>query len=242
MIRKLYKFGIPLIALVAVLVAVPVLTAAALPGKGKTPANCNNILRTVQGEVINITGNGNPASIEVSQGDAKTIIVTVNTTTEYYIGQTGPLKRSVTNRISILKQWIQRRSGRGNNDEIIPGYWDNQFGRWEPSSKKAAFTDLTIGDRIIARVDSSQVASRILIVEAPAVRQVKGIVTIGTETISILTANGIKIDGVKWGENTRYIIMGSPVVPTSRYGIVVYNSETMTAIMVNLAVKEPTTP
>lgn len=240
--KRLLKFGMPLFTLAALLIAIPVFTAAASPGQAKLPANLNKEIHTIQGEVIYITGDGNPASIEITKEDNQKVTFTVNATTEFYIGYTGNIKQTIKIRLSGLKQWIDRRFSKENIDTnkiTLPENRGNQLGRLYPSCKKASFADLAIGDRIIARVDGGNVASRILIINTPAVRQVKGEIVVTANTISITKADGTKIDSLKWDVNTKFIIKGSIVVPDHGYGIVTYNSESMTAIMVNLAIKEP---
>lgn len=241
--RRLLKFGIPLLALATLLVAIPVLTAAASPGQKKVLANVNKNLHTVRGEVTYISGPENAASIAIVKEDDQAITITTNATTEYYLGYTGKVKQTLRNRFANLKNWFGYRYNKDKDDEeSIPKNWGNQLGKLDPSCKNGSFTDLNIGDCIIARVDNNNVASRILIVNVPVVRQVKGTITIVNNTVSVLTTEGTTISSLKWDVNTRFIIKGTLSVPTSGYGIVTYNTESMTALCVNMAVTPPTSP
>jgi hypothetical protein len=249
LIGKFIKLGIPLLVLIAVVVAIPVLTASASPKQGKSSPNINKVLHTVQGEVTTINKDVSPISITIINGDDKVTIITVNETTEYYIGYTGQVKQTIQNRLSNLKKWIDRRLGKDNADidtEIaennLPENRGNQLGNLGLSGKRASFTNLSVGDRIIARVNSTNQASRILIVEVPTIRQVKGTIKITGNTFSIQTSDGTTVSGLICAENTRTIIKGKLVIVDGDYAVVTYDSETMIARLVNLSAKAPVKP
>jgi hypothetical protein len=228
----------------AVVIAVPILYASAAPRQEKSPANLNKELHTIQGEVTKITiDTQNPvnSTIVVINGNDKETSITANATTRYYIVDTGKFKQTIGNRLSNLKNWINRRLGKEDVDTdkiTIPENWGNQLGKLGPSCKEASFADLSVGDRIIARVDKNKVANRIIIINTPVIQQVKGNVTIYADTITVKKTDGTTVGPLKWDVNTRFIIKGTLDVPNSGKGMVIYNSETMKAQLVNLVSEE----
>ena len=106
--------------------------------------------------------------------------------------------------------------------------------------QKGAFSDIAVGDRVIARVNSSGVAAQVLIIKAPVIRQVRGTVTISGNNITVNALNGTTIN-LTWDSTTEFIIKGY-ALPTSGYAAITYNSSTKVASLVNFAAKPPPTP
>ena len=125
-------------------------------------------------------------------------------------------------------------------DLHIPANWRDNLGFLDTFGQKGAFSDIAVGDRVIARVNSSGVAVQLLIIKAPVIRQVRGTITISGNNITgtALDKNAINLT---WDSTTEFIIKGY-ALPTSGYVVITYNNNTKVASLVNFATKPPPTP
>jgi hypothetical protein len=237
--RNLIKLFIPLAALAALATAIPVLPALAAPRW--------TTLQTVQGKVTGITGT---TIITIEKADNTPFSVSVNGTTKYYLVSMGPVKNFVNNQVKQeSRQNNNRQSRAGAMKELhIPSNWRDNLGWLDNFNKAASFSDIAVGDRVIARVDpnNNNTATQVLIVKATVIRQVKGNIVISTDpqpkTILVTPADGSATVLLTWDGNTEFIIKGTTIVPASGSGVVTYNSNTKIAVLVNLAGQIVTTP
>ncbi len=237
--RNLIKLFIPLAVLTALAATIPVLPALAVPRW--------TTLQTVQGKVTGITGT---TAIIIEKADNTPFSVSVNGTTKYYLVSMGPVRNFVNNQVKKdLRQNNNRQSRAGAMKELhIPANWRDNLGWLDTLNKTASYSDIAIGDRVIARVDpnNNNTATQVLIVKAPVIQQVKGTITISSDpnpkTISVTPADGSAVIPLIWDGNTEFIIKGTTIVPASGSGVVTYNSSTKIALLVNLAGKIITAP
>jgi len=236
--RNLIKIIIPLATVIALATTISVLPALAAPR--------NQTLQTVQGTVTGVTGVIGLNSFTIEKADKTSYSVSVNQTTKYYLISMGPVRNYVNNQI---KQ--EQRENNGQKSRLgvmkelhIPTNWRDNLGWLDTFDKAAALSDVSIGDRVIARIDiNSNIATQVLIVKAPVVRQIKGTVNIITtpQTINVTPIGGSTVK-LSWDANTEFIIKGVTSVPAGVSGTVTYNSNTNVAILVNLAGKLTATP
>ena len=224
------------IAALAMTVAIPV-------GAQTTPATTSP-LHTVQGKVISITGS---TSFEVQNGNQPEVTVNVDGNTKYYQMNMGKARADVNNTVTRDNQQA-RRNGRPlpsrANDlkrAHIPANWRDNLGWLDSFDTGSQFSDIQIGDRVIARTtnDGNNLAKQILIIKAPVIQQVKG-------TISAVTSNSITIGTnnivVTVDTNTRITLKGLMQVQTGQYAVAVYNKNTMVAQTISIQTNAPTTP
>jgi len=123
--------------------------------------------------------------------------------------------------------------GAGSPGQIPPNWRDN-LGWLDGFNKGASFSDITAGDRVIARVDSNNMAWQVLIIQGPVIRQVRGTVTVTLPNIITVTPanSGVVVPPLTWGQNTEFIIKGATTVTTG-YAVVTYNFRTNVALLVN---------
>jgi hypothetical protein len=234
--RNLIKILIPL-AVVAVLAGiVPALPALAAPTR--------TALHTVQGIVVEPQPTDSTFTIQSSNNVTTTI--SVNATTKCYLISIGRVQNYIDNQVNkdIRQDKDKDSRGAAMKELHIPANWRDNLGWLDTFNKAASFSDIALGDRIIARVDSNNMASQVLIIEAPVIRQVKGQVTISSspDTVVVNPTNGQTVS-LSWDTNTEFIIKGTiSAVGTFPYGVVTYNAKSSTALLVNLAAKAPTTP
>ncbi len=107
--------------------------------------------------------------------------------------------------------------------------WFNNSPKFGHSAK---FTDLEIGDGIVARVLSEEnLAKQVLIIKVPTIRNVRGEVTgvdTAAQTMTIQPAAGEAVT-VNWDDNTIFILKGLTAVADAKYATAVYDSSTGTA-------------
>jgi hypothetical protein len=236
--KNLIKIIIPLIAIFALATTAPVLPALAAPH--------NQTMQTVQGTVTGVTGIVGINSFTIEKADKTSYSVSVNQTTKYYLISMGPVRNYVNNQIKQeQKENNGQKSRLGVIKELhIPFNWRDNLGWLDTFNKAASLSDISVGDRVITRIDpNSNIASQVLIVKAPVIRQIKGTINIITSPQIInVTPAGASTVQLSWDANTEFIIKGVTSVPAGISGTVTYNSDTKVAILVNLAGKLTANP
>ena len=186
------------------------------------------------------TGN----TFTVQSGNQSPITITVSSTTKYYLVSLGGVRNTVDNQISKERRANPKLGVPGAMNNLhIPANWRDNLGWLDTFNKSASFTDIALGDRIIARVDSGNNAYQVLIIKGPVIRQVRGTVTVSgigaaSGTITIAALNGTTVGPLNWDSNTEFIIKGT-VVPSGQYAAVTYNSNTNNVQLVNFTAKAP---
>jgi len=219
------------IALLIVGVAIPV--SADTTTTTSTTTSSVAALHTVQG-VVNAV-NSTSGSFTVG---TTSVVVSTDSNTKYYLIPLGKADAYVNNKVARDPS-AQSRAAK-LKDLHIPANWRDNLGFLDTFGQKGAFSDIAVGDRVIARVNSSGVAAQVLIIKAPVIRQVRGTVTISGNTITgtALDKNAINLT---WDSTTEFIIKGY-ALPTSGYAVITYDSKTGIASLVNFVAKPPPTP
>jgi hypothetical protein len=218
------------IAVLVVGVAIPVSADTT-----STTATTSSVttLHTVQG-VVNAV-NSTSGSFTVG---STSVAVSTDANTKYYLIPLGKADAYVNNKVARDPSALSRAAKL--KDLHIPANWRDNLGFLDTFGQKGAFSDISVGDRVIARVNSSGVAAQILIIKAPVIRQVRGTVTISGNNITVNALNGTTVN-LTWAATTEFIIKGY-ALPSGVYGVVTYNSSTNVASLVNFAAQPPPTP
>jgi hypothetical protein len=218
------------IAALAVGMAIPVSAASTTPAT--TPA-----LTTVQGIVNSVTPGSSTATGSFAvQSGSTSVNVATDSNTKYYLIPVGKAQSFVNNAVNQDKN-AQSRAAKLRNLHI-PANWRDNLGFLDTFGQAGTFSSIAVDDRVIARVNSNEVAAQVLIIKAPVVRQIRGTVTISGNNITINALNGTTVN-LTWATTTEFIVKGYSL-PSSGYAVVTYNSTTNVASLVNFAAKEPT--
>jgi hypothetical protein len=115
----------------------------------------------------------------------------------------------------------------------------NWLGRY---GKEAQFSDIQVGDRIIAWIQTADnLATQILIIKAPVIQPVRGTITdVSDNSFTITPPIGAAVT-LSWDENTRFVLKGFISVQSGQYAIAVYNRNTMIALTVDVQATAPAT-
>jgi hypothetical protein len=219
------------IAALAVGVAIPVSADPSTPVT--QPA-----LTTVQGVVNPPAPTSSSTSFTVKTASSPSVTITVDSNTKYYLIPVGKADSYVNNKVAQDKN-AQSRAEKLKSLHI-PANWRDNLGFLDTFGQSGALTDIAVGDRVIARVNSGGVATQVLIIKAPVIRQVRGTVTISGNDITVSALNGTTVN-LTWATTTEFIIKGY-ALPTSGYAVVTYNISTNVASLVNFAANAPPTP
>ena len=204
-----------------------------------TAATTAQTLATVQGIVTGVSGpNVTPQTFSVG---SKT--VTVDANTKYYLIPVGAAQSYVDNKVA-QDQTDQSTAAKLKNLHI-PANWRDNLGFLDTFSRTGTFSDIAVGDRVIARVNNSGVAAQVLIIKAPVIRQVRGTVTLtgsatsGTIAVVPLDSNTKLPSPLTYNASTEFIIKGYEL-PNDQYAVVTFNNNTGAVSLVNFTAKDPT--
>jgi hypothetical protein len=224
------RIGVPFAAIAALVMG---LAAPALAkGNNASDTRPTPAVRTVQGKVVSIASDNSSFTVQNASGN---VTVSVNATTKYYVVPVGRVQQTVTNKIVQGK----RENGEDDWNKYIPANWRDNLNWLDKFLKKGQFSDIEIGDRVIARIGASDnVARQVLIIKASPIQQVKGTISAVTGVSSgTITINGVTLN---WDSNTRFTLKGLIAVANGQYATAVYNKNTLKALTVNILPTAPT--
>jgi len=237
--RNALKIGFPFIAIIALVLG------TALPVLADNPSKSVSALRLVQGEVISVASDN--STFVIQNGSQQQVTITVDSNTRYFVVPAGKASAAVNS--GIVKGKEEKKLNKpepkqyqaaglkesdnttncGNDSNLL-----NRFG------KEAKFSDIQVGDRVIAWVKiADNLATQVFIIKAPVNQKVKGTITaISNSSITITPASGTAVT-LSWDGNTRFMLKGLISVQTGQYAAAVYNRNTMTALSVDVEVSAP---
>jgi len=237
--RNALKIGFPFIAIMALVLG------TALPVLADNPSKSVSALRLVQGEVISVASDN--STFVIQNGSQQQVTITVDSNTRYFVVPAGKATAAVNSGIvkgkeekKLNKPEPKQYQAAGlkesdnttncGNDSNLP----NRF------SKEAQFSDIQVGDRVIAWVKTTDnLATKVLIIKAPAFQTVKGTITaVSDNSVTITPTSGTAVT-LSWDANTRFMLKGLISVQTGQYAAAVYNRNTMTALSVDVEVSAP---
>ena len=234
--RNTLKIGIPFIVIMALV------TGMALPVLADNESKPITGLRVVQGEVISVASDNSTSTIVVRNGNQQQVTVKVDSNTKYFMVPNGKATATANNGMAKYKV-AEKTANNGQSkklqvtEQLEAGIIANCG---NGSGKEAQLSDIQVGDRIIARVKTADnLATQVLIIKAPAIQRVKGIITaISDNSITITPANGTAVT-LGWNGETRFILKGLISVQNGQYASAVYNKNTMTAQTVDVQAAAP---
>ncbi len=221
--------------------AVPALAAVS---SGTAPAAAPSI-HTVQGKVISIAA----SSFAVEAGIQASVTINVDQSTKYYQISMGKAQADVNTTIAQDNRQAQRVGKplptRANDlkNAHIPANWRDNLGWLETFETATKFTDIQVGDRVIARTtnDGNNLAKQIIIIKAPVIQQIKGTITaVSANSITITPTSGTAVT-VNLDAKSRVTLTGLILVQNGQYAVVTYNHNTMVAQLVNVRAAGPIT-
>jgi hypothetical protein len=237
------KIGIPFVATMALVLS------AALPVMADNKSKPVSTLRTVQGEVISITSDNatsGDATIVIQNGNQQQVTVKVDSNTKYFIAPSGQVTAVVGNGTARYK--VAEKTANNGQSKKLQVTEQLEAGTiancGNGSGEEAQFSDIQVGDRIIAWVKTADnVATKVLIIKAPGIQTVRGtirgtITAISDNSTTITPSSGNSVT-LSWDGNTRFVLKGFISVQVGQYASAVYNKNTMTAQTVDVQATAP---
>jgi hypothetical protein len=243
--RDALKIGIPFIVIMTLV------TGMALPVLADSGPKSITGLRIVQGEVISIASDNltsDNSTIVVQNGSRQQVSIKVDANTKYYVISVGNASEAVKN-VTVKEKVVKNKTSNaelkqfnttGPGESITTascGTDPNWLGR---NGKQAQFSDIQVGDRVIARVKTADnLATQVLIIKAPAIQRVKGTVTaVSDNSITITPSSGAAVT-LSWDANTRFVLKGLIAVQNGQYASAVYNRKTMVIMTADVQATAP---
>jgi hypothetical protein len=215
-------------------------------GNNDSDSRSTPAVRTVEGKVVWIASDN--LSFKIQKNASENVTVSVNATTKYYVVPFGKVQQAISNKIlqderednNKDNEHRQSRSAELNESRIPANWRDNQ--NWlDKFLKKGQFSDIAIGDKVIARIGASDnVARQVLIIKAPAIQRIKGALSNVTATSFTITPANSAAVILFWDSNTSFTLKGLIAVANGKYATVVYNKNTLKALTVNVLPAVPT--
>lgn len=237
--RNALKIGIPFLVITTLVMGVALPVLADNESKPITG-------RVVQGEVISVASDN--STFVIQNGSQQQVTVTVDSNTKYFIVPAGKTSSAINN-VTVKEKTAANKANQvkpkqsqaaelkepgitancGNDSNLL-----NRFG------KETQFSDIQVGDRVIAQVKTADnLATRVLIIKAPVIQRVKGIITaVSDNSITITPANGTAVT-LSWNGETRFVLKGLISVQNGQYASAVYNRNTMETQTVDVQVAAP---
>jgi hypothetical protein len=197
------------------------------------PSPAAQAQRTVQGKVNSISG----SSLVIQNGNQSPVTINVDGTTKYYRIAMGKAQAYVNNTAGKDNKEA-KAAGKPQppraadlKNAHVPANWKDNLGWLETFDTATKFSEIQVGDRIIARVtgDAANLAKQVLLIKAPVIQTVKG--TISAVSGSSVTVNGVplNVDG-----NTRISLKGLLSVQVNQFAVAVYNRVTSVAQTISI--------
>ena len=238
--RNALKIGIPFLVIMTLVMGMALPVLADNESKPITG-------RVVQGEVMSVASDN--STFVVQNGNQQQVTVTVDSNTKYFVVPAGKTSAAInSNMVKDKKADKKANKIKPKQSQAAelkePGItancgndsdWLDRFG------KEAQFADIQVGDRVIAQVKTADnLAMRVLIIKAPVIQRVKGIITaVSDNSITITPANGTAVT-LSWNGETRFVLKGLISVQNGQYASAVYNKNTMAAQTVDVQATAPT--
>jgi hypothetical protein len=243
--RNALKIGIPFIVIMTMVMGM------ALPVLADNTSKPNSGLRVVQGEVMSISSDNSTsdnATIVIQNGNQLQVTIKVDSNTKYFVVPTGKTSAAINSNavkdktIEIEKKVnkVKPKQSQAVEELGITANCGNDLNGLNRYGKEAQFSDIQVGDRVIARVKTADnLATQVLIIKAPAIQRVKGIITaVSDNSITITPTNGTAVT-LSWDGNTRFVLKGLISVQNGQYASAAYNRNTMTAQTVDIQATAP---
>ncbi len=230
--KQVLKIGILFFLVTALVVSIAVPSLA---------ATTTTAMHTLQGKVLSTDTAG--SSFVIQNGTQAQVTVTVDPNTRYYVVSMGRADAYVTNQVTKdIKQDKGKQTRAGAMKELhIPANWRSNLDWLETFDTQGKFADIQVGDRIVARVTSNNLAAQVLITKAPVIQTIKGNVSgVTTNTVTISPPNNGAAVTLNINSNTHVTLKGFVSVQVGQIATAVYNR--ITLIAQTISVVPATTP
>lgn len=245
--RDALKICIPFIVIITLV------TGMALPVLADSGPKSIAGLHIVQGDVVSVTSDNSTSdnsTIVVRNGSQQQVSIKVDANTKYYLISTGKASEAVKN-VTVKNKIAEKKANKVELKQFkvtIPepsmttascGTDPNWLGR---NGKEAQFSDLQVGDRIIAWVKTADnLATHVLITKAPIIQKVKGTVTAVSDNSTTITPSSGAAVTLSWDGNSKFVLKGFISVQAGQYAAAVYNRNTMIIMTMDVQATAPTT-
>jgi Domain of unknown function (DUF5666) len=232
--RDALKIGFPFIAVMALVLG------TALPVLADNSPKAVASLRPVQGEVISVASDN--STFVVQNRSQQQVTITVDANTKYFM---APNDKAVAADNGLARYRVAEKTANKGQSKKLQVTKQLEAGViascGNGSGKEAQFSDIQVGDRVIVWVKTADnLATKVLIIEAPVMPKVKGTITdVSDNSITINPASGTAVT-LSWDASTRFMLKGLISVQTGQYAAAVYNRNTMTAQTVDVQATAPT--
>jgi hypothetical protein len=238
--RDALKIGIPFIVIMTMVMGM------ALPALADNELKPITGLRLVQGEVMSVSSDN--STFVVQNGNQQPVTVLVDSNTKYFVVPTGKTSAAINSNavkdktIEIEKKVnkVKPKQSQAVEELGITANCGNDLNGLNRYGKEAQFSDIQVGDRVIAQVKTADnLTTQVLIIKAPAIQRVKGIITaVSDNSITITPTNGTAVT-LSWDGNTRFVLKGLISVQNGQYASAAYNRNTMAAQTVDIQATAP---
>ena len=239
--RNALKIGIPFLVIMTLVMGM------ALPVLADNESKPITGLRVVQGEVMSVASDN--STLVVQNGNQQQVTVTVDSNTKYFVVPAGKTSAAINSNIvkdkkadkKVNKVKPKQSQAAELKEPGITANCGNDSDWLDRFGKEAQFSDIQVGDRVIAQVKTADnLATRVLIIKAPIIQRVKGIITaVSDNSITITPANGTAVT-LSWNGETRFVLKGLISVQNGQHASAVYNKNTMAAQTVDVQATAPT--
>lgn len=238
--RHAVKISFPFIVIVTLLLS------TALPVLADNTSKPGPALRPVQGEVISVVSDN--STFVVQNGNQQPVTVVVDSKTKYFIVPAGKASAAI-NSGAVKDKIVEKKADKVETrqfqtaelkDSGITANRGMDANGLDRNGKQAQFSDIQVGDRIVAWVKTADnLATQVLIIKAPVIQKVKGTVTaVSDSSITITPSIGNAVT-LTWNSDTRFTLKGLIAVQSGQYASAIYNKNTMTAQTVEVQATAP---
>jgi hypothetical protein len=238
--RNALKIGIPFLVIMTLVMGMALPVLADNESKPITG-------RVVQGEVMSVASDN--STFVVQNGNQQQVTVTVDSNTKYFVVPAGKTSAAINSNIvkdkkadkKVNKVKPKQSQAAELKEPGITANCGNDSDWLDRFGKEAQFSDIQVGDRVIAQVKTADnLATRVLIIKAPIIQRVKGIITaVSDNSITITPANGTAVT-LSWNGETRFVLKGLISVQNGQYASAVYNRNSLEAQTVDVQAAAPT--
>jgi hypothetical protein len=238
--RNALKIGIPFLVIMTLVMGM------ALPVLADNESKPITGLRVVQGEVMSVASDN--STLVVQNGNQQQVTVTVDSNTKYFVVPAGKTSAAINSNIvkdkkadkKVNKVKPKQSQAAELKEPGITANCGNDSDWLDRFGKEAQFSDIQVGDRVIAQVKTADnLATRVLIIKAPIIQRVKGIITaVSDNSITITPANGTVVT-LSWNGETRFVLKGLISVQNGQYASAVYNRNSLEAQTVDVQATAP---
>jgi hypothetical protein len=241
--RNALKIGIPFIVIMTLVMG------TALPVLADSTSKLVSTLRLVQGEVISITSDNSTSdnsTIVVQNGNQQQVTIKVDSNTKYFVVPAGKASAAI-NSNTVKNKKVDQKVNKVKPEQSqavgelgITANCGNDLNGLSRFGKEGQFSDIQVGDRIIAWVKTADnLATQVLIIKPPVIQKVKGTITaISDNSTTITPASGTAIT-LSWDGNTRFVLKGLISVQAGQYASAVYNRNTMIIMTADIQATAP---